>query len=419
MDGVLCGLLTQTSGGDVRFTYDDDYRRKVDATPLSLSMPLALSEHRKRVVLPFLDGLIPDNEYARRAIAQRYGVSSKNPFALLSHTGSDVAGALQILQPGVLSDDGTVSPPGVDPLSNDAIGGYLRDAVDEYGSGRPSPGAEGRFSLSGAQPKIALTKMSDDTWGLPRGSTPTTHILKPITGEFRRVDVVEFMTMRAASVLGLNVASSSLMEFNGMRAFVTKRYDRMFEAGRWRRQHQEDLGQSLNTSPAKKYQRNDGGPGVADVAKLMRGLPLAQDRSPAARDFFEGLAFNVLVECTDAHIKNYSVLLSGASVSLAPLYDLATFAPYSTPGSTVYSAMHIAGEYRFSAIGETQLVKAAATLGVDATLAQETVHRVQRGAVGAFEIARDELAARDEETQEFATDVLGAVARLDSLNSES
>ncbi|WP_366852636.1 HipA N-terminal domain-containing protein [Gordonia sp. (in: high G+C Gram-positive bacteria)] len=41
MDGVRCGLLTQSDSGDLRFDYDDNYRNETDPTPLSLSMPTA------------------------------------------------------------------------------------------------------------------------------------------------------------------------------------------------------------------------------------------------------------------------------------------------------------------------------------------------------------------------------------------
>ena len=63
-------------------------------------MPLVLAEHRKRVVLPFLDGLLPDSAEARRAIAEHFGVNPANPVAILQHVGSDVAGALQFVAEG-------------------------------------------------------------------------------------------------------------------------------------------------------------------------------------------------------------------------------------------------------------------------------------------------------------------------------
>lgn len=48
MDGMRCGIVVRTDTGDPRFSYDEDHRKVPDATPVSLSMPLLVSEHRKR-----------------------------------------------------------------------------------------------------------------------------------------------------------------------------------------------------------------------------------------------------------------------------------------------------------------------------------------------------------------------------------
>lgn len=54
LDGILCGHLEQTSGGNLSFKYDDTYRSGPSPTPLSLSMPLAVTVHKKRAVLPLV-----------------------------------------------------------------------------------------------------------------------------------------------------------------------------------------------------------------------------------------------------------------------------------------------------------------------------------------------------------------------------
>lgn len=47
LDGRLAGRLTMSISGAVEFSYDDEYHHHPQATPLSLSMPLARSEHRE------------------------------------------------------------------------------------------------------------------------------------------------------------------------------------------------------------------------------------------------------------------------------------------------------------------------------------------------------------------------------------
>jgi len=57
--------------------------------------------------------------------------------------------------------------------------------------------------------------------------------------------------------------------------------------------------------------------------------------------FFDALAYNVLVGGTDAHAKNYSVRLRGPRVALAPLYDVASYAPYLKQGESLRSSMKV------------------------------------------------------------------------------
>lgn len=122
--------------------------------------------------------------------------------------------------------------------------------------------------------------------------------------------------------------------------------------------------------------------------------------------------FNTVLECTDAHIKNYVVMLSGNAVTLAPLYDLATFAPYRTANGPTCSAMKIGGEYRFAAIGQKHCLAAAAALRVGADRALDFVNTLRNNVTGAFEAARDELAHTDRDTARFAGEVLASVAAL-------
>lgn len=114
--------------------------------------------------------------------------------------------------------------------------------------------------------------------------------------------------------------------------------------GRWVRLHQEDLCQSMAVLPQKKYQV-DGGPSVRQIARLFRSLPDAQDRVRNAERFYDALVFSLASQGTDAHAKNYSLLLEGDHARLAPLYDLGSHddlgshAPYPTRGAALTLAM--------------------------------------------------------------------------------
>ncbi len=119
-----------------------------------LSMPTTVTQHRKRSILPFLQGLLPDSDEALRPIARRYQVSSENPFALLEHTGADTAGAVQIVPQRVAASDAVASRQRVRPVTESEVAILLTQVVAEYTEGAPID-AIGRFSLAGAQPKFA------------------------------------------------------------------------------------------------------------------------------------------------------------------------------------------------------------------------------------------------------------------------
>ena len=58
------------------------------------------------------------------------------------------------------------------------------------------------------------------------------------------------------------------------------------------------------------------------------------------------LFFNVLIGGTDAHAKNYSLLLSGNGALLAPMYDVASGLPYELLRRHGRLAMGVGGENR-------------------------------------------------------------------------
>lgn len=413
MDGTLCGRVEQTSSGNLTFRYQADYQTRPDATPLSLSMPLAAAVHKKRAVLPFLQGLLPDSDGAIRTIARRFSVPATNPFALLEHIGMDVAGALQFAAPGQESSDATLSRHGFRPVTTSEVANMLDHVVAEYEDGTPYDDAAGRFSLAGAQPKIALHRLPDGGWGVPTDALPTTHILKPATGNSSRLDVVEQLTMRAATLLGLDVAESKLSQIGNWNVFITERYDReQAEDGTWRRLHQEDLCQSLSVSPAKKYQHRDGGPGVSDMAALVRSLPEEADRRQTGEALYRAFVFNTVVGGTDAHAKNYSVLLSGQRVRLAPLYDLATYAPYWDGKSGIDLAMSVKGEYRLQRISSKMLVSTGTLFGVPEDRADAIVSHCRQNVVDAFESARDEMSRWMGSLPKVAEETMANVRKL-------
>lgn len=392
LDGVHAGTFEQSAQGSLSFTYDDEYRRRGDATPLSLSMPLARATHKNAQASTYLKGLLPDSDGRLRELGAEYHVSHRNPFAILTHIGRDAAGAVQLLPEGAESTDAATRTGHVQLHSDQDFAEIVRDLVNNaetWGVRRA-----GRWSLPGAQPKTALFRTAEGQWATPLDSTPTTYIVKPAVPPYTEHHINEFMTMAAAKHLGLTVADSELATTAlGDNVFISKRYDRLLGDGRWMRLHQEDICQALSVSPEKKYQ-SDGGPGVAAIAELFRSIPDRPARESSAAQFFDALVFNLAAVGTDAHAKNYSLMLNAQGASLAPLYDLGTHAPYPMPpGTSAKLAMSIDGEYTMDRVGQKALLVAARKLGIDEDSARTRVHEILSGITRAFDQSASDAAA--------------------------
>ena len=324
LNGEHVGVVRQHRGGNLTLTYDQAWRDRPDAYPVSLSMLLARQEHSDDVVRPYLEGLLPDNTDVLDRWAREFHVSPRNPFALLRHMGEDCAGAVQLIP---LNELGSVidESSAIEWLTEDEIGERLRDLVERHGTGRLA-GDRGQFSLAGAQPKTAFV-YDGERWGIPSGAIPTTHILKPpAQRDLDGFDINEHFCLKLAKKLGLAVAESTVRSFDGEAAIVVARYDRRrLENGRLARLHQEDACQSLAVPPSGKYER-EGGPGAPAIVQLL--IEESDDPDLDVGAFFDALALNWVIAGTDAHAKNYSLLIGPGSVRLAPLYDLISTLPY-------------------------------------------------------------------------------------------
>ncbi|TAK48720.1 MAG: type II toxin-antitoxin system HipA family toxin [Xanthobacteraceae bacterium] len=362
LDGKEIGRVNREARGRIRFVYDDEWRRAADAYPLSLSMPLGAKEHGRAVTEAFLWGLLPDNERVLARWATKFQVSARNVFALMSHVGEDCAGAVQFVTPERLKAIRGGKEDKVEWLDEDDIAKRLETLRADNAAWR-LPRDTGQFSLAGAQPKTALL-FQNDRWGIPSGRLPTTHILKPPTGQFDGHAENEHICLMLARSLGLPAAQSTVMRFKKEIAIVIERYDRQRKGNDIIRVHQEDMGQALGIAPTKKYQ-NEGGPSAYDIVQLLRTY--STDRETDLNTFINALGFNWLIAGTDAHAKNYSLLLGGHRIRLAPLYDVASILPYDGfDFPKIKLAMKIGGEYKLSQINLHQWQKFAREVHVDA-----------------------------------------------------
>jgi len=362
LNGREIGRVHRDKRGRLSFVYADDWREAHDAHPLSLSMPIAAAEHGHPVIEAFLWGLLPDNEAILDRWARRFQVSAKNPFALVSHVGEDCAGAVQFVRPERVEACLTAEAEPVEWLDEHAVAERLRLLRADPSAWR-APRDTGQFSLAGAQPKTALL-LEDARWGVPSGRTPTTHILKPPTGAFDGHAENEHFCLVLARRLGLPTATSMIMHFEDQIAIVIERYDRQRTERGLVRIHQEDVCQALGVLPTRKYE-NEGGPGARTIVELLRTH--SSERETDVSTFLDALAFNWLAAGTDAHAKNYALLIGSAGrVRLAPLYDLASSLPYDDMHvQKLQLAMKIGPDYRLRDIGEREWRRLAENVRVD------------------------------------------------------
>ncbi|WP_199514980.1 type II toxin-antitoxin system HipA family toxin [Nucisporomicrobium flavum] len=392
--GRHAATLAQGAAGVLTLTYTDEWISLPGTMPISFSMPPSVKVHEGPVVRAFCQGLLPDNERVLERWARDFQVSAANPYALLAHVGEDCAGAVQFVRPerlpALLARKGEVVP-----LTDDAVAARLR-ALRGDPAAWHLPGS-GQFSLAGAQAKTALyCDARTGSWGDPSGAVPTTHIIKPAIAGLDDHDLNEHLCMVAAQVAGLRTAQSQVLSFDGERAVVVDRYDRWpGPDGTILRVHQEDMCQALGLAPTSKYQ-SDGGPGPEHIIALLRRVvePSVVAEGEVDR-FVDALAFNWFVAGTDAHAKNYSLLLEGRQVRLAPLYDLASSLPYDDMYlPRLRLAMKIGSEYRVSAIGARHWRAFAERNELDADRVLDRVADLAERLPDAFrESARDEAVA--------------------------
>ncbi len=82
--------------------------------------------------------------------------------------------------------------------------------------------------------------------------------------------------------------------------------------------------------------------------------------------FYRRIDFNWIIGGTDAHAKNYSILIGGSAVRLAPLYDIASILAYAdVDPQKAKLAMKIGDEYRLRYIGLSDWRKLATNIRVD------------------------------------------------------
>jgi serine/threonine-protein kinase HipA len=396
-NGERVGTWTIPTRGETQFLYDKAWRESAVGRPLSLSLPYTGDQPlRGDVVRDFFDNLLPDSEPIRKRLASHYKLASIEAFDLLQEIGRDCVGAVQLLKEDEAPTD--VKRIEGSPMSEEDVERHLMHITRSGPTGRVDDPEEVRISLAGAQEKTALL-WHNGGWMRPHGSTPTTHILKLPLGlvRQRKADLTasvenEWLCMNLLAEFGLPVAQTAILNFGTQKVLGVERFDRrMHPSGKWiMRLPQEDFCQALGVPPHLKYE-SDGGPGLSDIAAVLRGSERADE------DLTTLLTSQVLfwlMAAPDGHSKNFSIhLLPAGRYALTPLYDVMSIWPIEGGGANQYSlhkarlAMALLGKnkhYRFSDVKRRHFNSTAAKCFLRSD-AEEIIERVLARTSGAIE----------------------------------
>ncbi len=319
------GTLTKDSSGGLHFQYSEPWIELERNFPISRSMPLTNVPYKGAVVINFFGNLLPDSEEVKSRIMARSGAAGTDPFSLLEAIGGDCVGALQF------NSDGEVLPPDQEEMTEVSIDEIAQMISDlEITPLGVTHDHSFRISVAGAQGKTAL-KQKDGKWWRPKGSTSTTHIIKPPIGKLKNgMDMTksvenEFFCLKFFSNCLIPTAESHIQEFAGRKALVVKRFDRVEAShGRIKRIPQEDYCQVFGIPSSQKYEK-DGGPGIL---RILEDLNQSDQREADRAHFFLTHVLFWILAATDGHGKNFSILLKpGGGFQLSPIYDVLSMEP--------------------------------------------------------------------------------------------
>jgi serine/threonine-protein kinase HipA len=307
----LVGTIDVAKDGP-SFTYGPDWIALKGAFPISTTMPLESERIAADTFLPWAANLLPESEQLR-TLGQLLGMAAGDVVGLLSAIGGDTAGALSIGQPG------RTASVQWRPIGKPED---LERIIEELPNKPFLVGDEGvSMSLAGAQTKLAVAVDESGQICIPMNGSPSTHILKPDAPRLWGGVQNEAFCLTLAKRMGISTPDIITGQAGKRTYLLVKRYDRKELAGRWRRLHQEDYCQALGKAPSAKYESNQTGirgPTLKDMFEVTRRhMPITD-----VIRLLDMVVFNVLACNTDAHAKNYSIMIRANGASLAPMYDV-------------------------------------------------------------------------------------------------
>ena len=228
----------------------------------------------------------------------------------LYYAGDDRFGAL-----GVSISSSLYRPRRASPLPRLEDAQQLSEVAAKIEASEPLNAVEasiiagGGSPLGGAKPK-ALIDIGGEQW-----------VIKFFNNEPVDTPLIEHATMTLAERAGITVAKTQVIHLAGKNALAIRRFDREQN----RRIHCLSAGTAIRAATAAGEEPEMGYP---ELARILRRVGVARDDSNLsdARELFRRMVFNILIDNTDDHEKNHSLLVispfENGRLRLAPAYDV-------------------------------------------------------------------------------------------------
>jgi serine/threonine-protein kinase HipA len=167
----------------------------------------------------------------------------------------------------------------------------------------------GGSPLGGAKPK-ALVNIDGEPW-----------IVKFFNGEPVDSPLIEHATMTLAQRAGITVAATRIIPLTGANAIAVQRFDRLGTL----RIHCLSAGTAIRAVTPLGSEPEMGYP---ELARIIRRIGITRDNlnQQDARELFRRMVYNILIDNTDDHEKNHSLLIvnpfDNGRLRLTPAYDV-------------------------------------------------------------------------------------------------
>ena len=264
-----------------------------------------------------------------------------------------------------------------------------------------------RTAVSGMRPKIGVTRLRGNGWGIATGTALNTWIAK---SEQRRhwpgEAGIESICQKAAALVHVPACRTLARVWAGEQVVLSERADRHMTKEGVVASHQEEWAQAVGWPGALRYDEGwRGEPGWASLYEVVGRTPHEREEQQAR--LTRMIAFAWCTGNGDLHRRNAGVAhVAGEDglivLRLAKAYDMSS--EVGIQGRSGRMSIRIGGETGQAEIGEANWREHARQCGLDEAVCLEIVREVARNAPEALAEAQEQARSEDENIHQAAVD---------------